>query len=77
MSGAVCCVNPHVSLGLFQLRFVLCNPHLLFHPGLRGEAFLVHVDLIYRLPRLPCSPSFFVQMISVRLVSIWAEGTSP
>lgn len=36
MSGAVCCVNPHVSLGLFELRFVLCNPHLLFHPGLRG-----------------------------------------
>lgn len=42
MSGTVCCVNPHVLLGLFELRFVLCNPHLLFHPGLRGDFSCSH-----------------------------------
>lgn len=35
-------VNSHVWLGLFELSFVLCKPHLPFPPGLRGEVSCSH-----------------------------------
>lgn len=35
-------VNPHVWLGLFELSFVLCNPHFPFLPGLRDEVSCSH-----------------------------------
>lgn len=74
----ICYVNPHVLLGLCELSFVLCNPHFLFIPGLREEVFfvvVVHVDLQYRVPRLP-HPAFFFMQVSSYQASIWAVGTS-
>lgn len=42
-------VNPHVWLALFELSFALCNPHLTFLPGLRGEVSCSHWPSILAL----------------------------
>lgn len=44
-------VNPHVWLGLFELSFVLCNPHFPFLPGLRGEVSCSYFILAPQTPR--------------------------